>query len=335
MNRISYNKKEKNLKTKIVYVLISNEHDTYLEQLYFSMYSLKLYNPNARITIVCDSTTKDSFVDKRKQLSEIADNIVAVDVPTIYTNMQKSRFIKTSLRSYINGDFIYIDNDTIISDDLSDLDNLDSPLMGIPDFHSSLKKYPGNKDFQSFSKKVGLDFDKHKYCFNGGVIYAKDQPISHQFYESWHKEWIENLKLGYSTDQQSLFAANEKCGFPIKVMDDAYNCQIMFNGLKYLYRAKIIHYFASGINSSSNLDQPYIFQNKIHYEYVKLHGMLNSECLFHMNAPKGAFIDNVRISTSFQSAFNTTPFYFMIRDFYYNHPKIIRLMSRLKKLIKR
>lgn len=34
------------MKTKIIYVLVSNENDCYLEQALVSIYSLRLYNPD-------------------------------------------------------------------------------------------------------------------------------------------------------------------------------------------------------------------------------------------------------------------------------------------------
>lgn len=36
------------MKTKIIYVLVSNENDCYLEQALVSIYSLRLYNPDAK-----------------------------------------------------------------------------------------------------------------------------------------------------------------------------------------------------------------------------------------------------------------------------------------------
>ena len=45
------------MKTKIVYVVVSDEHDIYLEQACLSMHSLRLYNPDAMITVVLDKHT--------------------------------------------------------------------------------------------------------------------------------------------------------------------------------------------------------------------------------------------------------------------------------------
>ena len=40
------------MKTKIIYVLVSNENDCYLEQALVSIYSLRLYNPDANLLLV-------------------------------------------------------------------------------------------------------------------------------------------------------------------------------------------------------------------------------------------------------------------------------------------
>ena len=95
------------MKTSVVYVITSSFDDTYLEQMYFSMYSLRMYNPMVNIIIVCDTSTAQSFIVNRKKLMEIANEVIPVEVPTQFNNMQKSRFLKTSLRKYISGDFLY------------------------------------------------------------------------------------------------------------------------------------------------------------------------------------------------------------------------------------
>lgn len=40
------------MKTKIIYVLVSNENDCYLEQALVSIYSLRLYNPDANLLLL-------------------------------------------------------------------------------------------------------------------------------------------------------------------------------------------------------------------------------------------------------------------------------------------
>lgn len=323
------------MKTKIVYVITSDSNDPFLEQLYLSMVSLKKYTPQAFIVLAMDNDTQESLIGNRKLIGDFADQIIPVKTPDIYNKMQRSRYIKTSLRNLINGDFLYIDSDTIICGDLSEIDNMKYPLMAVPDFHSSIEKHPAFHTLQKFCETNNISLENHRYWYNGGLIYVKDEPIAHEFYDNWNREWKRHVELGCPTDQQSLLFANGECGFPIKCLDPIWNCQVLYNGLKYLSEAKIIHYFASGLNNSSNIEQPYIFQNKSHYEYIKKYGELDELCLTHMNNPRGAFVDDVQITTSFQSDYLNTPFYSITRNFYYSHPKVIKLFSKIKKLLKR
>lgn len=59
----------------------------------------------------------------------------------------------------------------------------------------------------------------------------------------------ENVLKGINYDQPSLAKANELMGCKICKLDDIWNCQINANGLPFLSKAKIIHYFASGMGA--------------------------------------------------------------------------------------
>lgn len=50
------------MKTKIIYVLVSNENDCYLEQALVSIYSLRLYNPDANLLLLVDEETSLSLI---------------------------------------------------------------------------------------------------------------------------------------------------------------------------------------------------------------------------------------------------------------------------------
>lgn len=97
------------MKTKIIYVLVSNENDCYLEQALVSIYSLRLYNPDANLLLLVDEETSRTLENGiRKLILNYVSKLVIVDVPFHYSKQQKSRYIKTSLRSQvIGGFFIY------------------------------------------------------------------------------------------------------------------------------------------------------------------------------------------------------------------------------------
>lgn len=103
------------MKTKIIYVLVSNENDCYLEQALVSIYSLRLYNPDANLLLLVDEETSRTLENGiRKLILNYVSKLVIVDVPFHYSKQQKSRYIKTSLRSQVIGDFLFMSLQTMM-----------------------------------------------------------------------------------------------------------------------------------------------------------------------------------------------------------------------------
>ena len=56
------------MKTKIVYVVVSDETDIFLEQALLSIFSLRKHNPEAFVELVVDQITNDSISGKRSEI---------------------------------------------------------------------------------------------------------------------------------------------------------------------------------------------------------------------------------------------------------------------------
>ena len=97
------------MKTKLLYVIISDERDIYLEQGYVSMCSAKMQMPECHITILTDVKTSDSFKDIRKEETKYADEIIKVPLDPDLPAQKRSRLLKTNARNYVDGDFLFID----------------------------------------------------------------------------------------------------------------------------------------------------------------------------------------------------------------------------------
>lgn len=93
----------------MVYVLVSNDKDYYLEQAYVSMFSLKKYNPKAQIYVVADQDTVDGIKSNsiRQNLSVYVDSFISVDFDKTVGLKERSRFLKTTLRKHVDGDFCF------------------------------------------------------------------------------------------------------------------------------------------------------------------------------------------------------------------------------------
>ena len=237
---------------KFVYVIVSSENDYYVEESLVSMHSLKMYNPKAKITAVIDKETFDNLKEGRERIKTYIDEVIIPEIPDGLSGTQKSRYLKTSLRPLVKGDFLYIDNDTVIKGDLSGLDKIEFDIgavfnmhrndWSIENPHSMIKFY-----YTKAKKNITTELKITKY-YNGGIIFSKDTDLSLKFFNKWHELWWSDSKnLNFHKDQPALWEANYQLGNILSNLDDIYNCQIVYPkyALQYLSEAKILHYFSS------------------------------------------------------------------------------------------
>lgn len=273
------------MKTQITYVLVSDDTDSYYEQLLISVYSLRKHNENARVVLVCDKDTEYTLIGRRANIKERVDKIIVVQIPPEFDKTQRSRFLKTNLRNIIDGDFLYIDTDTVICDSLEEIDELGCEIGAVREYneHSVLSEdndwaYSSAERADLLQELLGCPY------FNGGILYVKDTKSSHELYNNWYQCWKDYLKKGLSTDQTALCYANKLCGYKIKHIDNIWNCQIAkLEGKKNASAAKIIHYFhgMGDINYPMSLDSI--------YQTVKIIGDIPPIVEFFVENPRQVF----------------------------------------------
>lgn len=260
------------MKTKAVYVIVSGVGDIFFEQAWVSAWSLKHYNPTMTVEFVVDQNTYTNIYSTyRKSALAIIDKIVKVDTPQNYNNKERSRWLKTSLRKHVTGDYLFIDTDTIVCDSLEEIDDFTSDVMMEYDGHCEFSKLYEREIvleiiFSIIGKKLAI-----KDYYNSGVMYVKDTPIAHEMYEKWHELWCCSVQKGIPTDQKSLAVVlNEKnC---VTRMSGIYNCMIRYT-IRYLHKAKIIHFF----NGYWYQDCLNPFFGKQVYEKIKKLGYIDIE----------------------------------------------------------
>lgn len=231
------------MKTKIVYALVCSPSDFYLEQALLSVHSLGMYNPNVVVELVVDVITDRNLVGNRAKIKEYVNEIHVVETPHGYNNVQKSRYLKTNLRKFVKGDFLFIDCDTIICDSLAEIDEVDADIAMVADLNgdlllkdpNTLQKY---RD-AGFGEAIDLPY------FNSGVIYAKDTSSVHEFYADWYTNWCKSDSNGVKYDQPALCMTNADNGLMIKELAGVWNCQFKMEGSRYLREAKIMHYYSN------------------------------------------------------------------------------------------
>lgn len=236
---------------KFVYALTSKPGDYFTEQTYVSMYSLKKHNPDAHITLVTDKDTPATLTGNRGRLNELVDEFIAVEIPAELTPVQKNRFLKTSLRMIVKGDFLYLDNDTVILADLSPLEKLECEFGAVKDQHKLLDP-KHHQQLKMYLKTTKKKFWNYYYYFNGGVLFVRDTENTRQLFSDWHHLWNEErVKYGINIDQPSFSQSNIKNGCMIQEIDDVYNCMVTQKcAVPFLFDAKIVHYFSNSPSAS-------------------------------------------------------------------------------------
>lgn len=299
---------------KIVYVVVSSEKDFYLEQFVISSYSLRLRNPSFHITLVTDEDTARMIDNKKPYVRDYYDERLEIKCPANYDNLRKSRYIKTSLRSHLEGDFLFIDTDTAIARPLGDIDGFKGDVYAVPDKHLRISEHQGQEILMNDAKIAGFTLTPDDYYLNSGVMLVRDTETARKLYEEWHKTWLNNIEKGLLRDQPALARADETMGHLIKLLPHEWNCQVVENGLKYLQNAYIIHYFASNKNKLKRIN-PYLLHDNAYYEMVRKKRGVPEEIKKICESPQTAFRDNCRIVSGVEA------------EFLFNNPLITIKMS--------
>ena len=271
--------------------------------------------PDSEIIFLVDDKTELTFTEENKRLSlkNYASKIIPIAFEPEVPNIDRSRLIKTSIPQYVDGSFLYIDCDTIICDDLSDIESTQATTAGVLDGHCLLDEHIHKKYFLQRDKKLGFSGTKKAgYNINGGLILAKaDTPEQKEQTVSFFREWNQCWK--YSAyqkkdkhDQSALNEANFRTGLKMQLLDGKWNCQLSHGGLAFLQNAKIIHYYSSEF-SGKNYIPYYKLAEKSLQQKIKETGEIPQEIKNMILSPKFQFnkvhlINDKRIVSIMQSA---------------------------------
>lgn len=281
------------MKTKIVYVLCSSEEDIYLEQLLLSLYSLRIHNASAFVELVVDKRTDATLKGKRELVLGYIDKKIVLDVSDEYNKVERSRWMKTSLRKYVAGDYLFLDTDTIIADRLDEVDDFIGDIGAVLNCHIPIGQHAAKKKMEKWSKRDGWTFTDDLMYYNSGVMFVKDNQVTEDFYDVWHERWKTGVKkYRHMADQTYLAAANEEKGYVISEMDGTWNCQLVKNGLRYYYGAKILHYLDWGLFSKT---KPWIFYDESIFGEIKSEGRLTEKAAMAVKAAKQSFPSKIQI----------------------------------------
>lgn len=228
---------------KVVYVLTSSGKDFFSVMTRVSIATIRLSNPNIEICLFCDSLSYSLLLVCKDEILQEVNEIISINTPdgdAVFRN----RYIKTNLRNYLDGNFLFLDSDIVVRGDISEIFKLDCDIAGARN-HSKEKINEqiwseDRENFEALGWSVGSD-----YYINGGVLYYNDTPKARSFAQKWHQKWLENVnKTGRNRDQPALNSAIYDLKLKVYVLDNSYNSQFVME-VSAITDAKIWHYYSS------------------------------------------------------------------------------------------
>lgn len=311
---------------KLVYVVVGTEKTEYINMLRISLASARKHMPDIEIEIVTDTET-GAFLSSGDIPKKYGAKVVACPIEGEYNTVEKSRVLKTNLRALTKGDFLFLDTDTIICGDFSDVEPKGS-LNLVLDAHGLLSERENEgADIVRAAKERGLDLDGCEKYFNSGVILAKDNAEAHMFFEKWHELWKKTKQPKKHHDQFSLNYVQRQTNL-ICELDGTWNCQITANdrAFYYLRNVRILHYLSLQNEGIYKLNRKELMTSSLTDEQIQkiIDEPEKQFCDFHFYAE-----DSIDYRIMQQSH------YHMIYRIYTRHPKLYRfgekLLSKLRK----
>lgn len=227
----------------VVYVVVDNENLFFYNQMMKSLTSVRIHMPEQKVCVLMDDLTYDILKRINAEVFELAE-VICVSISNDYSQVEKSRLLKVTLRQRLSGELLFIDTDTVICDVLPEI-NTDKSMGMVLELHSyrtEVNWYLTDR----FDEQSGLNLENYKIFFNSGVVWSKDDEHAHRIYEKWHTLWEKTRKRRTPKDQPALnYIVREEIEH-IEILDGIWNCQLargICMGLNYLADAHIIHYF--------------------------------------------------------------------------------------------
>ena len=144
--------------TKYLFVLTSSPKDFFCEQTLVAIASLRVHNPNAFVTLLTDDKTAETLTGSRAVLKDAVDELKVLTLDEKFTPMLRSRYLKTVMRNVVDGDFLYMDSDIAIVDDLTIPDEWRGGIYAVLDFHTPQENFEQRKDDGLFA-----DFERRNF----------------------------------------------------------------------------------------------------------------------------------------------------------------------------
>lgn len=296
------------MNTQIVYTVISTEKDYFLEELWVSVFSLRQFHHDAKVVVMTDSPTS-ARINARPQLKSLISEVKEIPMPEGYNNDCRAREIKTNIRNLIDGDFLFIDTDTVICMPLDEVDNLPvKNLAMVPELHGPFRNhFCYEYTYKDVIRIFGTDCSDSKYWFNSGCMFVRDNELTRKFFADWKKNWTYSaFEKNENSDQRPLLKTDHDYGYIIECLPDVYNSQVAMS-IQYFFDAKIVHFWHMRAKFTADMNYS-PFTNKEIYKQIRTDNCIVPEVADVITHCKSSFRSPSMIVGRNEMCFVMSPF---------------------------
>lgn len=310
------------MKATIVYALISTPEDFYLEENLISLYSLRIHDKSSKVVLLTDEPTACHIKSHCVNIKDYVNELRVVDVPSDYNNTERSRYLKTNLSKFIEGDFLYIDGDTVIADNLDEIESYEGDILQVADGNGKLI-LEENSRTESLFKMLNWGSCAGRPFFNCGFMYVRNNERTRKLYDQWYCRWLESRQIKNFQDQPPYVRACMDTDMKITQLPDIWNCQISAQGFYCIGEAKVIHPFAPLKNYK------FLIYQKKFMEEVRLHGFISQDILTLIQHPKCAINKDILVLPGSEKSY----FDSYLHSVYINNKSLFNFLNSLLKII--
>ncbi len=226
---------------QIAIVVTAGETDLFIQMARVNTAAIRIVEPQARVVCVVDEQSACRQAASFKLLFKEVDDVVTVE-SDFKDAASRSRDLKTRLRSFLIGDFLFLDVDAVPVASLQGAFATKCKIAACYDRNLDPRDYVLQDFVEPLCRESGWSVPSR--YFNSGVILWRDTPETHEFSACWHSRWLHSQREGRHEDQPSFNSIVEERDFDFGVLPNKFNGMIQWKRSN-AARAHVIHFYTS------------------------------------------------------------------------------------------
>jgi|SRR6266487_4678867 len=210
---------------RVVYVVTSEGRDIYSVMTRVSAASLRITNRPYKVIVVCDPNSAAEMQRKRDPLLGEVNELVTFETAAGDAGF-RNRFLKTNLRNLIDGPYLFLDSDTLIRGDLSELFSSTADIACAANHSKHRVELQIWEEDKAALNAMGWQIRDDVYV-NGGLMLCNDTPGARRLAADWHRRWLACYqRIDRYRDQPALNAAICATDTNLEILPPRFNAQI-------------------------------------------------------------------------------------------------------------